>query len=123
RALGEHEAHRTRTLELQRETPLELQCAGHQRRRGHRLAERRADRFRVLVVLDGRAPAGVEAHQVPADRELLEQETVQQVARGRPEPASMRFRRAFTCAGFACPPLAFITWPTKKPNSFSFPAR
>ncbi len=42
--------------------------------------------------------------------------------RGR-YPASFFFKSSLSSAGLALPPLAFITWPTKKPNSFSLPAR
>ena len=59
-----------------------------------RFAERVADCARVLVVLDRRAPAGIEAHQMAADREVLEQEAVQQVAAGHHLPASRRFSRS-----------------------------
>ncbi len=31
------------------------------------------------------------------------------------------FQRSLSCAGFALPPVAFMTWPTKKPNSLSLP--
>ncbi len=30
---------------------------------------------------------------------------------------------SFTFLGFACPPVTFITWPTKKPCNRSFPPR
>src|SRR5262249_36771469 len=36
---------------------------------------------------------------------------------------SFSFRRWLSRAGLALPPVVFITWPTKKPNSFSLPAR
>ena len=38
-------------------------------------------------------------------------------------PASSSFSRWLTSAGLALPRLAFITWPTKKPNSRSLPPR
>ena len=99
RALGEHEPHRARPFELQRQPALELERARHQRGRGHRLAERGRDGFGILVVLDRRAPARVEPHQVAANREALEQEAMQQVARGRHGPASIFFSSSFSCAG------------------------
>lgn len=37
--------------------------------------------------------------------------------------ASFFFSRSFSWAGLALPPLSFITWPTKKPNSLSLPLR
>ncbi len=37
-------------------------------------------------------------------------------------PSSFFFNAWFTISGFALPLLAFITWPTKKPKSFSLPA-
>ena len=123
RALCEHEPDRTRSLELEREPALELERARHQHGRGHRLAERIGDRFRIFVMLDRGTPARVEPDQVAANRKALEQETVQQVAGRRHVPASMRFNSSFTCAGFAFPPVAFITWPTKKPKSLSLPER
>ena len=36
---------------------------------------------------------------------------------------SFFFSSSFTSAGLAFPLLAFITWPTKKPNSLSLPLR
>ena len=123
RALREHQPHGPGSLELQRQPALELERARHQRGRGHRLAERGRDGLRVLVVLDRRAPARVEAHQVAAHRQPFEHEPVQQVARSRHGPASIFFSSSFTCAGFALPAVAFITCPTKNPNSLSLPAR
>ena len=38
-------------------------------------------------------------------------------------PASFALRSSLSCAGFALPPVAFITWPTKNPNSLSLPER
>src|SRR5581483_6066617 len=38
-------------------------------------------------------------------------------------PGSFFFSSSFSCAGFAFPPVAFMTWPTKNPNSLSLPAR
>ncbi len=123
RALGKHEAHRPRPFELQGQPALELERARHERRRGHRFAERGGNGLGILMMLDCRAPARVEPHQVAANRETLEQEAVQQVARGRHDPESIFFSSSFSCAGFALPAVAFIAWPTKKPNSFSLPAR
>ena len=123
RALREDEPHRPRPLELQGQPALELERARHQRRGRHRLAERGGDGLGIRLMLDRRAPARVEPHQVAADRETLEQEAVQQVARRRHEPESIFFSNSFSWAGFALPAVAFITWPTKKPNSLSLPAR
>src|SRR5262249_40197287 len=39
------------------------------------------------------------------------------------QPASFFFKSSLSCAGFALPPVALITWPTKKPNSLSLPER
>jgi len=39
------------------------------------------------------------------------------------QPASFFLRSSLSCAGFALPPVAFITCPTKKPNSLSLPER
>ena len=36
---------------------------------------------------------------------------------------SRRFNVSFTSCGFALPFVAFITWPTKNPNSAVLPAR
>jgi hypothetical protein len=47
-------------------------------------------------------------------------------ARARPvhdQPPSFFLSSSFSWAGFALPPVAFITWPTKKPKSLSLPAR
>src|SRR5690606_4474763 len=41
----------------------------------------------------------------------------------RHSAASLRFSSSFTCPGLALPPVAFITWPTKNPNSLSLPER
>ena len=38
-----------------------------------------------------------------------------------PQPPSLRLSSSFSCAGLALPWVAFITWPTKKPNSLSLP--
>jgi len=37
--------------------------------------------------------------------------------------SNLAFSRSLTCAGLALPPVAFMTWPTKKPNSLSLPER
>ena len=34
---------------------------------------------------------------------------------------SFFFSSSLSCAGLALPPVAFMTWPTKKPNSLSLP--
>ena len=39
------------------------------------------------------------------------------------QPASFFFSSSLSCAGLALPRVAFITWPTKKPNSLSLPER
>ena len=73
-------------------------------------------------------PAGIQVHQLPAHRQSFENETAQAVpivhgGAGRDQPPSFFFNSSFSCAGFALPAVAFITWPTKKPNSLSLPAR
>src|SRR6267154_1082971 len=40
-----------------------------------------------------------------------------------PQPPSFRRSSSFSCAGLALPAVAFMTWPTKNPNSLSLPAR
>ena len=38
-------------------------------------------------------------------------------------PLNFFFKISFSIAGFALPPVDFITWPTKKPNNLSLPDR
>lgn len=71
------------------------------------------------------APREVERHPVATQRVALEGETADavEIVLGHGQPASFFFSSSFSCAGLALPPVAFITWPTKKPRSLSLPAR
>ena len=44
-------------------------------------------------------------------------------SRQRAQPPSFFFSSSLSRAGLALPAVAFITWPTKNPNSLSLPAR
>ena len=44
-------------------------------------------------------------------------------APARNQPDNFFFSKSLSCAGLALPPVAFMTWPTKKPNSLSLPER
>ncbi len=124
RALREQQMHGTGALQLQREHAVELDRGGEQQRRGDRFTEDVAYGLRIGAMLDQRPPRGVEMHQVAANRISLEDESVQAVAivHQRP-PSNLAFSSSLSCAGFARPWVAFITWPTKNPNSLSLPAR
>src|SRR5688572_1039823 len=128
RALREHEMHRPLPLQLQAQRPVELQRRGEQHRRGHGFAERFANRRRIVAMFQQRAPRRVQVHDVPPDRVMLEQKAMQTIAvvhglQVGLQPDSFFFNNSFTCAGFALPPVTFITCPTKKPNSLSLPER
>lgn len=124
RTLREQKMHGSLALELEREHTIELDGGGEQERSGHRLAEQSADRGGVLAMLDQRAPGGIEMDQMPADRIVLEHEAMQAVSiMHQLPPPNLALRSSLSCAGFALPEVAFITCPTKKPNSLSLPAR
>ena len=72
--------HRPLPLQLQAQRAFELQRRGEQHRSRHRFAERVANRRRIVAMLQQRAPRRVQVHDVPADRVVLEQETVQAIA-------------------------------------------
>ncbi len=67
-------------LELQAQRAIELQGGGEQHRGRDRLAESVANDCRILPMLEQRAPRGVQVDDVPANRIVLEQESVQAIA-------------------------------------------
>jgi len=65
------------------------------------------------------APSGTLAEHSATCLPLAEREHVRVTRRQDPQlhPASFLFSSSFTLAGFALPPDAFITCPTKNPNT------
>jgi hypothetical protein len=80
RTLREHEMHRALPLHLQAQRAVELEGCGEQYRCSDGLAERIADSRRVIAMFEQRAPRGIEVHDVPPDRVVLEEKPVQAIA-------------------------------------------
>ena len=103
-------------------TPSNLIVAASSNEAATASPQRVANARRVFAVLDQRTPGGIQVHQVAANRILLEQEAMQAIAvMHLIPPPSLALSSSLSCAGFALPPVAFITWPTKKPNNLSLP--
>ncbi len=66
--------------------------------------------------------AGHATRALPCEAGILAEVAIIQSRANRPYSLKSAFRRWLTSAGLALPRLAFITWPTKKPNSLSLPA-
>ena len=125
RALRHQQIDQPLALQLQRERAVELERGGQQHDRAHRLAEQLLHGGWIVLVLAQVQPGVRQAHRVAANRMPFENEATNEI---RPsatvhQPASFFFSRSLSCAGFALPPVAFMTWPTKKPNSLSLPER
>ena len=86
--------------------------------------QQHAYRRRVVAVLAQCQPGGTEAHELAAHVLMLGDETADDIrVGGRAHPDSFFFSSSLSCAGLALPPVAFMTWPTKKPKSLSLPER
>jgi hypothetical protein len=79
-ALRQHEAQRTVGFDLQIQPSFELQSRREQGAGRHGLAEQAPHRGRIDAARLRFLPGGFQAHPLPADREILEQEAVQTVA-------------------------------------------
>src|SRR6185312_14119446 len=80
RALGNEQAHRPIALELQRQLAAKLQSGGEQHRGCNGLAEKIPDRLRVIAMGAQLPPGAFQAHPMPADRAVLDDEATNLVA-------------------------------------------
>ena len=79
----------------------------------------------IVMALQHSLPGTIELHQCAPDGQVFEYERYDGVP-GRHAIYSSdnrAFRIWLTCPGLALPPVSFMTCPTKKPSSFSLPAR
>ena len=107
-------------LELQVELGVLPQIGGQQRRRGERVAEQAQHVRRVRAPAEQVGNALGDLDRETADAAVLDQKRQQTI---RHQPASFSLRMRFSASGLALPCVAFIAWPTKKPNSLSLPPR
>ena len=120
--------------------PSNLERGGQQQHRAHRLTQQLLHRGRIVLML-AQAPArhstvARRGRGSDAVRGRIDERDPDHSLRKRAHSIKPRllagahfsqlsffFNSSLSCAGLALPPVAFMTWPTKKPNSLSLPER
>ena len=109
--------------------PSNLSVAASSSARAHRLSQQLLNGGRiVLVLLAGFRHAADMRTAWPrmgcrSRDEATDEIWARSPCRPSRQPANFFFRSSSSCADFTLPPVAFMTWPTKKPNSLSLPER